>query len=172
MKIYYILFIILILIVQQAASQHSISHHVFGSGGNIASNDQYALAGTVGQPLMGIASNDTNQVTGGFWHLLTDIPVAIESLPDLIPVEYRLNQNYPNPFNPTTTIRYSLPTQSKVKIEVFNTIGQQVALLVDDQKNAGFHSVKWDARNNPSGMYFYRIVTENFVKIRKMLLMK
>ena len=101
------------------------------------------------------------------------IPLQSTAQPDFnVSKSFELLQNYPNPFNPTTTIRYSLPMSAKVKIEVFNILGEHVALLENERKNAGFHSVQWDAGSNPGGMYFYRIVTEGQVQTRKMVLLR
>nr|NIR25862.1 T9SS type A sorting domain-containing protein [Gammaproteobacteria bacterium]NIW70634.1 T9SS type A sorting domain-containing protein [candidate division KSB1 bacterium] len=86
--------------------------------------------------------------------------------------EFRLDQNYPNPFNPTTKIRFGLPQATKVRLEVCNLIGQRVAVLVDEQKPAGFHEVNFDGRDMASGMYFYRIQTAEFTATKKMLMMK
>ncbi|MFV1883903.1 MAG: S8/S53 family peptidase [Balneola sp.] len=88
------------------------------------------------------------------------------------PFEYELAQNYPNPFNPTTTISYSLKKSGTVRIEIFNTLGQKVATLVDEQKSVGKHSVQFDASHLSSGVYFYRIEAGDFVQIRSMVLIK
>jgi len=74
-----------------------------------------------------------------------------------LPDEYFLYQNFPNPFNPTTTISYSIPEQSDIRIEVYNIIGQRVATLLDGNKQAGNHSIVWQADNHPSGVYFARL---------------
>ncbi len=92
-------------------------------------------------------------------------------------IAFHLGQNYPNPFNPTTTIRYRISKSSRVKIDVFNILGQQVATLVDGQKKAGSYEIVFDARNNSgkslaSGMYFYRLQAGEFIRIRKMLLVR
>ena len=82
---------------------------------------------------------------------------------------FRLYQNYPNPFNPVTTIRYDLPEPGHVKISVFNTLGQEVAVPVDGRQEAGYKAVSFDARNLPSGMYLYRFTTGSFSDAKKLL---
>jgi hypothetical protein len=74
-----------------------------------------------------------------------------------IPKEYNLSQNYPNPFNPVTTIQYSLKSPSSVTLEIFDVLGRKVATLVNEQKPAGMHIVRWDASCASSGLYFYQI---------------
>ncbi len=90
----------------------------------------------------------------------------------LIPTEYTLNQNYPNPFNPTTTISFSLPEASDVKLEVYNINGQVVTTLANSYFEAGVHTVSWDSKESASGVYFYRINTNSFTETKKMLLLK
>lgn len=95
----------------------------------------------------------------------------------LVPLEFTLEQNYPNPFNPETTIRYQLKEISRVKLEIFNVLGQKVRTLVDGQVDTGSHSIVWDGRNDigvsiASGVYIYRIKAGNFVKSRKMVLVR
>ena len=98
-------------------------------------------------------------------------PVAVE-VDEVVPDEYSLSQNYPNPFNPSTTIKYSVPQSSFVKIKVYNTIGQEIAELVNQELQIGNYEVTFDARNLPSGIYFYRIEAGNFVETKKMILLK
>jgi len=90
---------------------------------------------------------------------------------------FRLRQNYPNPFNPATSIRYELTKSSSVVLQVFDLLGREVRLLVNEAKPAGLHGVKWDGLNDAglsvsSGLYLYRIVSQNQVVIRKMVLMR
>jgi hypothetical protein len=89
-----------------------------------------------------------------------------------LPEKFGLEQNYPNPFNPTTEISFTLPKSTHVTIEIYNIIGQQVALLADETKAAGTHTVTWNAASVASGVYFYRLTTPDFVQTKKMLLMK
>jgi hypothetical protein len=86
--------------------------------------------------------------------------------------EFNLSQNYPNPFNPGTTIKYSVPELSKVKLTLFNLLGEEVATLVNEEKVAGYYTVEFNAANLPSGVYFYRIQAGEFVQTKKMILMK
>jgi hypothetical protein len=89
-----------------------------------------------------------------------------------IPVKYDLSQNYPNPFNPVTTIRYEIPKESRVEITIFNILGQRITTLVDEIQRPGFYDAKWNANNCSSGIYFYSIVTDEFCKTKKMILLK
>ncbi|HTY10003.1 MAG TPA: T9SS type A sorting domain-containing protein [Bacteroidota bacterium] len=103
---------------------------------------------------------------------------AVDATIASAPSTFALYQNYPNPFNPSTTIRYSIPGKSKVRIDITNAIGQQIAVLDNDEEDPGDHQVEWRA-NVASGIYFYRINAESvddpgnrFVEVKKMLLVK
>ncbi len=89
-----------------------------------------------------------------------------------LPAAYSLMQNYPNPFNPETEIRFTLAIASQVRLEVFNIIGQQVAVLADERLGAGEHSVAWNGDRVASGIYLYRLTTDDFVETKKMMLLK
>ena len=89
-----------------------------------------------------------------------------------LPMEFKLYQNYPNPFNPSTLIRFALPLQSEVRLDVFNVIGQRVATLVNSELSAGWHQVAFDASHLSSGMYIYRIQAGSYVETRKLILVK
>jgi hypothetical protein len=88
------------------------------------------------------------------------------------PSEYVLEQNHPNPFNPTTTIKYSIPVNGFVMLRVFNTIGEEVRILVNEFKSAGSYEVSLNAENLASGIYYYRIDAGEFSASKKMILMK
>jgi subtilisin family serine protease len=95
----------------------------------------------------------------------------------VLPAAYRLEQNFPNPFNPVTEINYSLPRPGKVTITVFNLLGQRIATLLEGEQAAGNHSVQWDGTTQggvpvASGVYFYRLKSDSFSEIKKMILLK
>ena len=146
--------------------------------------------------LASTAANDyidvTDEIGVDYYHAITSVdhagnvsdfsnvaPVTITGIGDetSLPTEFALRQNYPNPFNPSTTINYSLPTASNVKIVVYNILGNEIATLVNGQQAAGYHNVEWSGRNDSgnlvsTGVYFYRINADDFIAIRKMILMK
>ncbi|MCX6134946.1 MAG: T9SS type A sorting domain-containing protein [Ignavibacteriales bacterium] len=89
-----------------------------------------------------------------------------------IPTMFSLVQNFPNPFNPSTTVSYSLPKRAIVSIRIFNTLGQEVALLVNELKEAGTYQLAWNASNVPSGIYFYRLQGGEYMETKKMILLR
>ena len=88
------------------------------------------------------------------------------------PTAYALEQNYPNPFNPSTVISYQVPVQSSVQIDVFNSIGEKVAVLVNEVKEAGYYEAEFNASSLSSGIYFYTIKAGDFINVKKMMMMK
>ena len=89
-----------------------------------------------------------------------------------LPTEFSLSQNYPNPFNPITKISFTLPKESYVKLIIYNSLGEQVAKLIDGFKGVGKYQVNFDASHLSSGLYFYRISAGNFVASKKLILVK
>jgi hypothetical protein len=85
---------------------------------------------------------------------------------------YLLEQNFPNPFNPTTTIGYGIKEKSNVKISILNSIGEEIASLVNEEKEPGYHTVEFNAANLPSGVYFYQLKAGSFIETNKMILLK
>ena len=79
-------------------------------------------------------------------------------------------QNYPKSFNPKTSILFGLPEASEVKLTLFNSLGEEVANLIEGYKNAGYHQVEFDAAVLPSGVYFYRIQARDFMETKKMII--
>ncbi len=89
-----------------------------------------------------------------------------------IPKQFELSQNYPNPFNPSTIIKFGLPENSRVKLEVYNVLGEKIATLLNNELKAGYYSINFDASNLTSGVYIYRIETNTWKDVKKMILVK
>ncbi len=88
------------------------------------------------------------------------------------PMNYELSQNYPNPFNPSTTIRFSVPESSFTNLTIFNSLGEKIEELVNEVKEPGVHSIQFNAQDLSSGTYIYRIITNDYVQTKKMVLLK
>ena len=105
------------------------------------------------------------------------IIVDIDNSSNQIPATFYISANYPNPFNPTTTIRFQIPKLVNVNIEVFNILGQKVRTLVNSRLAPGYYEINWDGTNEigeaiSSGTYIYIIQAEDFMRSRKMVLLK
>lgn len=156
-------------LLSEAQAQPRLLRSVFGNGGTSVSNGSNQIRATVGQTIIG----KTNQLDSGFWYQNIDIITSVEQLADeLIPTDFQLEQNYPNPFNPSTTIQFALPVETEVSLKLYDILGREVASLIDEELPAGIHKLTFEANGLPSGVYFYRIQTDGFVKTRKLTLLK
>jgi hypothetical protein len=108
---------------------------------------------------------DSTTVTIG----LTDIN---DDLIEHAPHTYKLFDNYPNPFNPSTKISWQTPVSGWQTLKIYNALGNEVATLINEQKEAGYHSIDFNGRDLPSGVYFYRIQSGNFIDTKKMIMAK
>ncbi|HIE78547.1 MAG TPA: tandem-95 repeat protein, partial [Candidatus Thioglobus sp.] len=120
---------------------------------------------------------DTVKITGGNRVLFVNRYEYLSTVSDGIPTEFALHENYPNPFNPTTTLRFDLPDLSDMTLTIYNMLGQKVKTFSMQSIPAGYHSVTWDATNDlgvgvGAGVYLYQLQTKDFVKTRKMVLLK
>jgi hypothetical protein len=123
----------------------------------LASNNGYLFAGT----------NDR-----AVWIRLVGNPTGIDSPEPATPDAYMLRQNYPNPFNPSTTISFDTPRADRIRLKVFDILGNELTTLFDGVMTAGSHSVHWNASDFPSGIYFYRLESSGFSGTGKMALVK
>jgi hypothetical protein len=104
--------------------------------------------------------------------ILTGVTTTgVEAVENQIPTTFSVSQNYPNPFNPTTMIQYQLPKASIVSLKVFNTLGEEISVLVNEYKEAGAYQAQWNA-NAPSGVYYYRLQAGGYVETKKMMLLR
>ena len=151
------------------------------SGGTVTVSFRYTAPATTGNDTIfatGNSVNFNNANSGDEWNYAPNKiirivpPSGIQNIGTEMPDKYELYQNYPNPFNPTTNIRFDITNASDVKLTVYDILGKEVAVLVNENLNAGSYEVDWNATQNVSGVYFYSIETENFVAVKKMLLVK
>jgi len=120
---------------------------------------------------------DTIKVTGDDRIVFVNRYEYLSTVSEGIPLEFALHENYPNPFNPTTTLRFDLPEVSDITLIIYNMLGQKVRTFNYQNTSAGYHSVKWNATNDygdpvGAGVYLYQLQTKDFVKTRKMVLLK
>ncbi|MDX9712940.1 MAG: T9SS type A sorting domain-containing protein [Ignavibacteriaceae bacterium] len=124
-----------------------------------------------GRFIVGTGFNSSTSRNEGF--LLFNVNTTdVQSVNSNLPIAVELEQNFPNPFNPSTTISFSIPTEEFVTLKVFNSLGEEVAELVNETKPAGNYSVSFDAANLSSGIYFYKITAGNFSDTKKMIILK
>lgn len=110
----------------------------------------------------------------GFYQAITNIitDVKQEKKNDETPTKFGLKQNYPNPFNPSTKIVFSLPVKSHVSLKVYDILANEIATLVNSEKGKGNYEFNFNASNLTSGIYFYRLITDNFTETKRMILLK
>jgi hypothetical protein len=109
-------------------------------------------------------------LSGGVWRRpLSEMVTSVHNLSPDAQVHFRLEQNYPNPFNPTTAVNFQLAARSKTKITLYDLLGREVAVLVDEVMNPGRYEARWDASGFPTGVYFCRIFAGTFTSTRRML---
>ncbi len=102
----------------------------------------------------------------------TGNPIGINNISSDIPYEFMLEQNFPNPFNPMTKIKFHIPEPGNVSMEIYDALGRNVSTLVNENLTPGIYEIEWNAVNQSSGIYFYKIVTSEFSEVKKMVLIK
>ena len=121
--------------------------------------------------IVGVAEEESGEAH--VFVLNRSTPTSVEeNQSEVLPNEFQLLQNYPNPFNPSTTIKYQLPSESKVTLTIYNVLGQVIKVLVDGIQTGGYKLVEWNASGIASGVYFYTIKAGNFIETKKMILLK
>ena len=153
---------------------HAAAYRLDGDGSTWSHQPTSRFIGYVEQ-ISFADSNDGWFVTNA-GAILRYIPTGITSVsqhsPPRLPESLALSQNYPNPFNPSTTIKFELPRASEVNLTMFDILGREVSVLVNDRRNPGVYQVKFSGSNLASGVYFYRLSAGNFVQTRKLLLLR
>ena len=142
-------------------------------------------------PAKGNLRNDIGAYGGPLCSVVEDVPTSADDIGSTLPADFTLGQNYPNPFNPSTTIKYSIPVNSRqyalgspqnpassnrqpvsVSLKVYNILGKEAAVLVNKQQQPGTYEVNFDAGNLASGTYFYRLTAGGYTSVKKMLLLR
>lgn len=176
------------LVLSAGAKNYSLADLFEGNIGSLTYSAQTSNASVVTTSVSGstltvtpVALGDavvtvvaSDAANNDFFAYSFPVNVGLVSVGDeeIIPTEFSLAQNFPNPFNPTTNIKFGLPKESNVTLRIFNILGEEVATLVNKVMPAGFHTVNFDASRLTSGLYIYRIEADNFVQVKKMMLMK
>jgi len=168
-----ILFISISLFTFSTFAQNSqVNWSGFSNGFGLTSSANSATMSLAGQSFAGTSTNGDSKIISGFLAYSSIIVTDISDEQEIVPTVYKLNQNYPNPFNPSTVISWQLPISSHVLLKVYDILGNEVATLVNENKEVGYYETNFDGSELASGMYIYRLVAENYISTKKMLLIK
>ncbi|MCU0644402.1 MAG: T9SS type A sorting domain-containing protein, partial [bacterium] len=133
-----------------------------GLAGCVIENKIYVTGGHQGPPIVIQTSLEQYEP------VVSEVNAEVSSRPQ----RFALYQNYPNPFNPQTTIHFEIPKSSEISIIIYNVKGELIESLFKGKKDAGNHFITWDAKDNPSGIYLIRLQADNYIQVKKCLLMK
>jgi hypothetical protein len=151
-------------------SQYQADRYVNDIGGGKMATVEFTVYGSLGQQFSGVIEGISNKVTSGFLYTYSLITGTDES--EYLPQEYILYQNYPNPFNPVTKIRYELPEEAAVTVTIYNMLGEEVEMLVNNVQGPGKYEVQWSAVQFASGFYICRIDAGKYISVKKLVLLK
>ncbi len=161
-----------------AAQNSAVKWYSFSPGCAVLKSTTALVPSVVGQAFVGPAGQGGTYVESGLLVIMLqkESTVSIDEVKGL-PLAYALNQNYPNPFNPQTTIQFALPSAAKIRIVVYDLSGREVVQLVDQHLEPGYHQLVWNGRDAwgrvvPTGIYVTRLITSEYTKSIKMLLLK
>lgn len=166
------LFFIVLFFYKPILSQHQIPFSVLSSGGTNQSNPSFNLIGTVSQTFIGSSTSASHQVQAGFWQLYHQTVSTNINNDALLPIEFKLEQNYPNPFNPNTIIRFAMPERANVLLKIYDLLGGEIITLVNEEKEAGWYNIHFNAVELASGFYIYKIKAGSYSSSKKMLIIK
>jgi subtilisin-like proprotein convertase family protein len=147
-------------------TQYAIPQNPMGTFSSTVLNGNWVLT------IIDGAASNTGKLLGWGLRFNNSILVNSNNISGNIPDKFNLYQNYPNPFNPSTTIRFDLPKNTLVKLKVYDIIGREIVTLVNKSLYAGSHIVEWNASQYSSGVYFYKLETESFTDVKRMMLIK
>ena len=141
------------------------------------SHELYMLPGAVNNPNVKVRFVSIQPGWDWWWaidnvKISADVIVNVKTVNNELPDDYSLSQNYPNPFNPKTSIDFSIPEPGMVSLKVYDMLGKEISTLVEDFKNAGTYTVEFDGSDVSSGTYFYRMQAGDYIKVKRMMLVK
>lgn len=150
----------------------------FNTGFGVSTGTNASVTSAAGEVLVGMSEGEHTRAESGFLVVVhrRQAPLAVDEVGGL-PSAYALHPNYPNPFNPSTTLEFDLPMATDIHIVVYDLLGREVVRLVDQRLEAGYHQLVWNGRDRsgrevPSGMYIVLMVTTEFRKNIKLVLLK
>ncbi|MBN2355744.1 T9SS type A sorting domain-containing protein [candidate division KSB1 bacterium] len=165
-----ILFVICAVAITPA--QYLIQNSVICNGAGVQANHARSVVAVVGQPVLGKQHDETVYLYAGYLFQSRRLITDVHPLPVTRPETYRLQQNYPNPFNPLTTIEFAVARTCKVAIKIYDIKGREVATIIEGPYQTGAYKVVFNAARLPTGVYFYRMQADQFIAIRKAMLVK
>lgn len=157
------------------AQDYQIIYDDFPSCNGETSTNNLLENGHITGNIIGISSDGTYQLQSGLIFIYEHLITEIDENNNTPNISYQLYNNYPNPFSFSTSVMYCIPRSTKVKIQIYNLRGQIVETLLNEEKPAGYHNVKWDVPEKSgmsSGVYFYKLETDNGFITKKMLLVR
>ena len=171
--VYFINSFMVVCLFAQSSTNFKLKSGIFNIAGGRASSSNFNIHGTLGQA-GGVSSGTNFRLTTG---IITAMTFEESNELSALPEFFDLSQNYPNPFNPTTVINYAIPRTTEVTIVIYDLLGREVIRWEGNKIEAGYHSIRWDGRNQrgvqvSSGVYIYRIIAGDFIRSKKMVLLR
>jgi len=167
------------LFCHDATAQYPVRSSEFGSGGGVVNGGNYRMVATVGQLLIGGVGRSTHINAIGFWYQSVGLTTRVAQTSNNLLIEYWLEQNYPNPFNHGTIIKFGIPERSNVLIKIYNILGSKVTTLLNQESEAGWYNLEFNADGYSSGIYFCIMQvypgnggTGSYISTKKMMLIK
>ena len=165
-------FLILQIFSAQAFSQYRMTFGTISNGGEKQSSKSYLFVGNVGQANTDQSGSTNYLVQAGFWQMFYQDVIQDVEDDEMLPKEYKLEQNYPNPFNPSTTLKFGLPERSYVLMKVYDILGREVATLLNQEMEAGWYKISFNAASYSSGIYICRMQAGKNIFVKKMMMIK
>lgn len=154
-------------------SESIVAQTVLANGATNASASGKTIQASIGQSFIGLRGASGKNIGSGYWYQLSTAAISTDlETTDELAKEFSLHGNYPNPFNPSTTIAFDLAKQAKVKLVIYDLLGNKIETLVDTELTSGRYRKTWEATGLTSGTYFYRIDAGDWSATKRMTLLK